>query len=96
MGTVGVISLKRRISSTPITQPLGAWSAQATAMRWVILSIRFLASGSALKYNFTRWALISSWCSLTLLLGLKLRHPLPVVGGIDLNRQPQREPVEAL
>jgi len=31
-----------------------------------------------------------------ILLGLKLRHPLPVIGGIDLNREPQREPVDAL
>lgn len=29
-----------------------------------------------------------------LLLGLKLGHPLPVIAGIDLNREPQREPVE--
>ena len=28
------------------------------------------------------------------LLGLKLRHQLPVIGGIDLNRGPTREPVE--
>ncbi len=31
-----------------------------------------------------------------ILVGLKLRHPLPVVAGIDLNREPQREPVETL
>lgn len=31
-----------------------------------------------------------------ILVGLKLRHPLPVIGGIDLNRQPVHEPVEAL
>lgn len=30
-----------------------------------------------------------------MLLGLKLGHPLPVLGGIDLNRQPVRESVEA-
>jgi len=29
------------------------------------------------------------------LVGLKLKHPLPVIGGIDLNKEPQREPVEA-
>ena len=31
-----------------------------------------------------------------ILLGLKLGHPLPVIKGIDLNREPQREPVETL
>ncbi len=29
-------------------------------------------------------------------LGLKLGHPLPVIDGIDLNREPKREPVDAL
>ncbi len=31
-----------------------------------------------------------------ILLGLKLKHPLPVIADIDLNRKPQREPVESL
>jgi predicted RNase H-like HicB family nuclease len=31
-----------------------------------------------------------------LLVGLKLGHPLPLLGGIDLNQQPSREPVDAL
>jgi predicted RNase H-like HicB family nuclease len=31
-----------------------------------------------------------------ILLGLKMGHPLPVLDGIDLNRQPQHEPVDAL
>ena len=31
-----------------------------------------------------------------ILLGLKLGHLLPVIAGIDLNRKPQREPVETL
>jgi len=31
-----------------------------------------------------------------ILLGLKLGHPLPVIGGIDLNKEPTREPVDAL
>lgn len=32
-----------------------------------------------------------------ILLGLKLRHPLPVIAGIDLNEVPQHEqPVDAL
>ncbi len=30
-----------------------------------------------------------------ILLGLKLGHPLPVIGGIDLNKEPLVEPVEA-
>ena len=31
-----------------------------------------------------------------LLVGLRLRHPLPVVGGIDLNSEVTSEPVESL
>jgi predicted RNase H-like HicB family nuclease len=31
-----------------------------------------------------------------ILVGLKLGHLLPVIGGIDLNREPSREPVDAL
>ncbi len=31
-----------------------------------------------------------------ILVGLKLGHPLPIVEGIDLNREPSREPVEAV
>ena len=31
-----------------------------------------------------------------ILIGLKLGHTLPVIGGIDLNKDPQREPVEAV
>jgi predicted RNase H-like HicB family nuclease len=31
-----------------------------------------------------------------ILVGLKLKHPLPVIGGIDLNREPTREPVDAV
>ncbi len=30
------------------------------------------------------------------LLGLKLGHTLPLINGIDLNRMPQREPVETV
>jgi predicted RNase H-like HicB family nuclease len=30
------------------------------------------------------------------LLGLKLRHPLPVIGNIDLNKEPVGEPVDTL
>jgi len=29
-------------------------------------------------------------------LGLKLRHTLPVSGDIDLNREPEREPVDTM
>lgn len=31
-----------------------------------------------------------------ILLGLQLGHKLPVVAGIDLNKRPEREPVESL
>ncbi len=31
-----------------------------------------------------------------ILLGLRLGHPLPVLGGIDLNKEPSREPVDAV
>lgn len=31
-----------------------------------------------------------------LVLGLKLGHALPVIGGIDLNQEPAREPVDAV
>jgi predicted RNase H-like HicB family nuclease len=31
-----------------------------------------------------------------ILLGLQLRHPLPVIAGIDLNKEPVREPVDAV
>ncbi|MBI2830461.1 MAG: type II toxin-antitoxin system HicB family antitoxin [Chloroflexi bacterium] len=37
-------------------------------------------------------AILEDW----ILIGLKLGHPLPVIGGIDLNKEPQREPVEAV
>jgi predicted RNase H-like HicB family nuclease len=31
-----------------------------------------------------------------ILVGLRLKHPLPVVNGIDLNKEPVRESVDAL
>jgi predicted RNase H-like HicB family nuclease len=31
-----------------------------------------------------------------ILLGLKLKHPLPVIAGIDLNEEPANEPMGAL
>jgi predicted RNase H-like HicB family nuclease len=31
-----------------------------------------------------------------ILVGLKLKHPLPVIAGIDLNKEPDFEPVGAL
>ena len=31
-----------------------------------------------------------------ILVGLKLGHPLPVIGEIDLNREPTYEPVDAV
>ncbi len=31
-----------------------------------------------------------------ILVGLKLGHPLPVIGGLDLNKEPSREPVDTV
>ena len=31
-----------------------------------------------------------------ILVGLQLKHPLPVIQGIDLNKEPAREPVGAV
>ena len=31
-----------------------------------------------------------------ILVGLKLGHPLPPIAGIDLNKEPAREPMDAL
>lgn len=31
-----------------------------------------------------------------ILVGLKLGHPLPIIGDIDLNKEPIREPVETV
>jgi predicted RNase H-like HicB family nuclease len=31
-----------------------------------------------------------------ILLGLRMGHPLPVIRGIDLSREPAREPVDAV
>jgi predicted RNase H-like HicB family nuclease len=31
-----------------------------------------------------------------ILVGLKLGHSMPVIGGIDLNKEPMREPVDPL
>ncbi len=31
-----------------------------------------------------------------ILVGLKLSHPLPVLGEIDLNKEPSREPVDTV
>ncbi|MBZ5672074.1 MAG: type II toxin-antitoxin system HicB family antitoxin [Acidobacteriia bacterium] len=31
-----------------------------------------------------------------ILVGLQLKHPLPVIQGIDLNKEPAREPVDAM
>ena len=31
-----------------------------------------------------------------ILVGLKLGHALPVIGGIDLNQEPSREPVDTV
>jgi len=31
-----------------------------------------------------------------ILVGMQLKHPLPVIQGIDLNKEPAREPVDAV
>jgi predicted RNase H-like HicB family nuclease len=31
-----------------------------------------------------------------ILVGLKLGHPLPIIGNIDLNKEPVREPVDTV
>jgi predicted RNase H-like HicB family nuclease len=31
-----------------------------------------------------------------ILVGLKLGHSLPVIGGVDLNKEPTREPVDSM
>ena len=31
-----------------------------------------------------------------ILVGLKLGHSLPVIGGVDLNKEPTREPVDTM
>jgi predicted RNase H-like HicB family nuclease len=31
-----------------------------------------------------------------ILVGLKLGHSLPVIGGVDLNKEPTREPVDTV
>lgn len=31
-----------------------------------------------------------------ILVGLRLKHTLPIVNGIDLNKEPEREPVDAM
>ncbi len=31
-----------------------------------------------------------------ILLGIKLAHTLPVIGGVDLNKEPTREPVDTV
>ena len=35
-------------------------------------------------------------CEAELRSGLRLKHPLPVLSGIDLNREPAREPVDTV
>jgi len=52
-----------------------------------------MAFGATLqKCEATLRSTLEDW----ILVGLKLGHPLPVISGIDLNKEPQREPVEAM
>jgi predicted RNase H-like HicB family nuclease len=52
-----------------------------------------IAFGSALQEcENTLRSTLEDW----LFLGLKLGHTLPVLAGIDLNKEPTREPVDTL
>ncbi len=52
-----------------------------------------LAFGNTLKECEAELrATLEDW----ILVGLKLGHVLPVVGGVDLNTEPRREPVDAV
>lgn len=52
-----------------------------------------LAFGSTLRECETELrSTLEDW----ILVGLKLGHELPVVSGIDLNAEPEREPVDAV
>ncbi len=49
-------------------------------------------SGSLLECEDELRSTLEDW----ILLGLRLGHPLPVIAGIDLNKEPSREPVDAV
>ena len=52
-----------------------------------------LAFGAALRECEDELrSILEDW----IFVGLKLGHPLPVIAGIDLNREPVHEPVDAL
>ena len=52
-----------------------------------------LAFGSTLRECETELrSTLEDW----ILVGIKMGHPLPVMGGIDLNMEPKREPVDAV
>jgi len=52
-----------------------------------------IAFGTTLqKCETTLRSTLEDW----ILVGLKLGHRLPVINGIDLNKEPQCEPVEAM
>jgi|TARA_Y100000031_G_C8055885_1_gene308331 predicted RNase H-like HicB family nuclease len=65
----------------------GTFSARISLCNGVI------AFGSTLKKceNELR-SVLEDW----ILLGVKLGHSLPVIAGIDLNEEPQREPVDSV
>ena len=60
---------------------------------WIPPCTGVIAFGSTLREceNELR-SVLEDW----ILLGLKLGHPLPVIAGIDLNQEPQCEPVESV
>ena len=59
----------------------------------VPLCVGVVAFGTTLhKCETELRSILEDW----ILVGLKLGHSLPVIDGIDLNKEPQREPVEAV
>jgi predicted RNase H-like HicB family nuclease len=52
-----------------------------------------IAFGKTLRQcEYELRSILEDW----ILVGLKLGHPLPVIEDIDLNREPSREPVDAV
>ena len=60
---------------------------------WITLCKGVIAFSATLREcETTLRSTLEDW----LLVGLKLKHVLPVIDGIDLNGEPIREPVESL
>jgi predicted RNase H-like HicB family nuclease len=83
---------------TDLVEEALAWAAydkleDGTFSARIPLCIGVIAFGSTLKKceNELR-SVLEDW----ILLGVKLGHSLPVIAGIDLNKEPQREPVDSV